>query len=334
VKVVFPYNQGKHWSAALRNCKTGIVLLNMGGPDTLDDVQPFLFNLFCDREIIRLGPAFLQKPLAWIISRRRAPKSRANYAQIGGGSPLKTITCRQARALEESLREHGDFSVVVAMRYWPPLADEALSELLQQGVDQIIALTLYPHFSKATTGSSVSRLRDCLNRLAPGLPLKVITSWPTQPSYIKALSGNIATGMRIFPSTEVALVYSAHSLPVSFIAEGDPYVDHLQQTIQAVEKVTGLQGRICYQSRSGPVEWLSPSTPEMLEQLAIEGCKNILMVPISFVSDHIETLFEINILYKERAAQLGMHIEACPSLNINPTFIAALRELILESKAG
>ncbi len=314
----------------MKNCKTGIALLNMGGPDTLDDVQPFLFNLFCDREIIRLGPALLQKPLAWLISRRRAPRSKANYAQIGGGSPLKTITCHQAQALEESLLLHGDYSVVVAMRYWPPLADEAIKELLRQGVALIIVLTLYPHFSKATTGSSVSHFRSCLNHLAPGLPLKVIDSWPTQPSYIKALAENISDGLRYFNSTQVALVYSAHSLPVSFIQEGDPYVDHINQTILALEKITGIPGRICYQSRSGPVEWLAPSTPEMLELLAIEGCKNILMVPISFVSDHIETLYEISILYKERAAQLGMHLQACPSLNLNPTFISALRELVID----
>lgn len=306
----------------------------MGGPDTLNDVQPFLYNLFCDREIIRLGPALLQKPLAWLISRRRAAKSKANYAQIGGGSPLKKITCRQAKALEESLRDDGDYSVAVAMRYWPPLADEAIGSLLRRGVDRVILLTLYPHFTKATTGSSVAHFRGCLNRLAPELPLRVIASWPTQPSYIKALAENIAAGLRTFDSPEVALVYSAHSLPVSFIKEGDPYVEHLNQTILALEKITGIPGRICYQSRSGPVEWLAPSTPEMLEQLAIEGYKNILMVPISFVSDHIETLFEISILYKERAAQLGMHLQACQSLNTNPAFISALRELVIDESNG
>jgi len=315
---------------AAKNCKTGVILLNMGGPDTLDDVQPFLYNLFCDRQIIRLGPAFLQKPLAWLISRRRAAKSKANYAKIGGGSPLKTITGLQAKALEESLQKDGEYAVAIAMRYWHPLADEAIRSLLRQRVGRIILLTLYPHFSKATTGSSLSHFRNCLSRLAPGFPLKVIASWPAQPSYIKALAGNIADGLQAFESPEVAVVYSAHSLPLSFIKEGDPYVDHLKETILAIENITGIQGRLCYQSRSGPVEWLSPSTPEMLEQLAAEGCKNILMVPISFVSDHIETLFEISILYREKAEHLGMHLQACSSLNLNPTFIAALRELVLE----
>jgi len=302
----------------------------MGGPDTLDDVQPFLYHLFCDREIIHLGPAFLQKPLAWLISRRRAAKSKENYARIGDGSPLKNITVNQAKALEESMREDGDYSVTIAMRYWPPLADEAIESLLRQGINRIIVLTLYPHFSKATTGSSVSHFRSCLNRLVPGFPLRVIASWPTQTSYIKALADNITDGLQTFDSPEVVVVYSAHSLPVSFIQEGDPYVDHIKETILAIESVTGIPGRLCYQSRSGPVEWLSPSTPEMLEKLAIEGCKNILMVPISFVSDHIETLFEISILYKEMAEHLGMRLQACASLNLNPTFIQALRELVIE----
>jgi protoporphyrin/coproporphyrin ferrochelatase len=313
----------------VKPCKTGVVLLNMGGPDTLEDVQPFLYNLFCDREIIRLGPAFLQKPLAWLISRRRSPKSKSNYAQIGGGSPLKTITFSQAKALEMSLRKVGEYRVTIAMRYWPPLADEAIETLLQQGVNQIILLTLYPHFSKATTGSSLSHFRGCLRRLAPTIPLKVIASWPTQPSYIKALADTITDGIRSFDSPDVVIVYSAHSLPVSFIKEGDPYVDHINQTIQETEKITGKKGRLSYQSKSGPVEWLAPSTPEMLELLALEGHKNILMVPISFVSDHIETLFEINILYKEKAAQLGMHLQACASLNSNQLFITALQELVI-----
>jgi protoporphyrin/coproporphyrin ferrochelatase len=315
----------------LKNRKTGVVLLNMGGPDTLDDVQPFLYNLFCDREIIRLGPAFMQKPLAWLIARRRAPKSRANYAKIGGGSPLKAITFSQARALEASLQNDGDYTVTVAMRYWPPMADEAIKSLLQRGVEQITLLTLYPHFSKATTGSSVAHFRSALNRLAPKVPLRIVSSWPSQSSYVLALVENITEGLSTFKDQEVALVYSAHSLPVSFIEEGDPYVEHINQTIQAIEKIIGLSGRLCYQSRSGPVEWLSPSTPEMLEQLAQEGCKNILMVPISFVSDHIETLFELSILYKDKAAQLGMNLRTCESLNVKPTFIAGLRELVLQS---
>ncbi len=304
----------------------------MGGPDTLEDVRPFLYNLFSDREIIRLGPAFLQRFLAWIISRRRTPKSRAIYAKIGGGSPLKDITLRQAKALQEALRQDGEYIVTIAMRYWPPFADDAIRELLTAGIDRLIALPLYPHYSRATSGSSLSHLGQNLQRLAPDLPFTSISSWPSQDHYIKALVENIAMGLRSFGTQSVEIVYSAHSLPVSFIRTGDPYVEHLEQTVAAIERSLHKRGRICYQSRSGPVEWLSPSTPEMLESLAEEGCKNILMVPISFVSDHVETLYEIEILYREQAAQLGMNLQACASLNTNPLFIQSLRSLVLQEK--
>ncbi len=315
------------------NGKNGVILLNMGGPDTLDNVRPFLFNLFADRDIIQLGPAFMQKFLAWIIARRRAPKSRAIYAKIGGGSPLKDISFRQAKALQNVLGEDGDYIVTVAMRYWPPFADQAIQELLTAGVEHLTALTLYPHYSKATTGSSLSQLQQSLQRLAPDMPFTCISSWPTQSDYITALADNIMKELPSFASQPVHIVYSAHSLPVSFIRDGDPYVEHIEQTIKAVEKITGQSGRLCYQSRSGPVEWLSPSTPEMLQSLAEEGCKNILMVPISFVSDHVETLYEINMLYREQAAKLGMCLKSSPSLNTNPLFIQGLKSLVLQKKS-
>lgn len=317
-------------SGTLQSGKNGVILLNMGGPETLENVRPFLFNLFSDREIIRLGPAFLQKFLAWIIARRRAPKSRAIYSQIGGSSPLKEISFRQAKALQASLSGDGDYVVTVAMRYWPPFADQAIEELLKVGVTHLTAVTLYPHYSKATTGSSLTQFQQSLQRLAPNIPFTSISSWPTQDSYVKALAVNITTGLQAFDTQAVEIVYSAHSLPVSFIEDGDPYVDHIKQTIAAIEAITEQSGRLCYQSRSGPVEWLSPSTPEMLEILAGEGCKNILMVPISFVSDHVETLYEINILYREQAAQLGMCLKPSASLNTNPLFIQGLRSLILQ----
>ncbi len=316
----------------MRSGKNGVILLNMGGPDSLDSVRPFLFNLFSDREIIRLGPAFMQKFLAWIISRRRAPKSRAIYSKIGGSSPLKEISFRQAKALQDALRADGDYRVTVAMRYWPPYADEAIEGMLQAGVKHLTALTLYPHYSKATTGSSLSHLQQSLQRLAPDLPVTCIASWPAQNDYVTALAENIVKGLEAFESQPVQIVYSAHSLPLSFIEDGDPYVDHIKQTITAIEKITDQSGRLCFQSRSGPVEWLSPSTPEMLETLAAEGCKNILMVPISFVSDHVETLYEINILYREQAAGLGMCLQPCPSLNTNPRFIQGLRALVLQKE--
>ena len=307
-----------------------IILLNMGGPEQLDDVAPFLYNLFSDREIIRLGPCFMQKPLAWFISRRRAPKSQKTYALIGGGSPLTRITLEQEAALQEALAGDGNFKVTTAMRYWQPRSKETLARLDLGQIHHLIALPLYPHYSRATNGSSINDLKRSLAQLPNPPALHTIDSWPTQPSYIEALSNKILAGAQQFTGEPFQVVYSAHSLPVSFIDEGDPYVDHIQQTIQAVGALTHLPGRLCFQSRSGPVEWLAPSTPDMLKTLAAEGCRNILMVPISFVSDHVETLYEINMLYREQARALGMRLESSAGLNTDPVFIRGLKELVLE----
>ena len=308
---------------------TGVILLNMGGPEKPEDVRPFLYNLFSDREIIRLGPFFMQKPLAWIIARKRAPKSMKTYQMIGGGSPLTRITIEQGEALETALRSHGDFSVVCAMRYWQPDTDTALRQLAAKGLRNIVALSLYPHFSCATTGSSVKELKRAIKRSGYNFSLRLIESWPTQPDYIRTVADNILDAVEKFSPKQPQIVYSAHSLPVSFIEEGDPYVDHIKASIAHIEEITGLPGKLCFQSRSGPVEWLSPSTPDMLQSLAEEGCKNILMVPVSFVSDHVETLYEIEILYRNQARDLGMRLESIKALNCNPAFITGLKKLIL-----
>ena len=309
---------------------TGVLLLNMGGPDNLQDIPAFLYNLFADRSIIRLGPAPLQKPLAWLISRRRAPKSRKIYSRIGGGSPLRRITEAQAAGLEGALAADGDFLVRTAMRYWQPDADHAISGLRRAGVSRIIALPLYPHYSRATSGSSLADLRRAHQRIAADIPYAEIPSWPEEPHYIEALAARIEEGQRRFGSS-FELVYSAHSLPVSFIRDGDPYVKELQRTIAALEARTGIPGRLCYQSRSGPVEWLAPATSDMLATLAADGCKRILMVPISFVSDHVETLYEIDMLFKEQARAMGMDLLSTASLNCDPVFIEGLRSLVMKA---
>lgn len=310
--------------------KIAVILLNMGGPAKLEDVRPFLFNIFSDREIIRLGPPFLQKPIAWYIARKRAPKSMDIYRQIGGGSPITTITRQQQDALEKALKNDGDFMVTTAMRYWKPTSASAVELVRSKQATKVVALSLYPHFSCATSGSSIKELKQHLTGL-DSRQLIEIASWPTQPDYVNCLATKIKHGLEHFETEDVELLYSAHSLPVSFIEEGDPYVEHLNQTITAVEKITGKIGRLCYQSRSGPVEWLSPSTPEMIETVAGEGGKNILMVPISFVSDHVETLYEINIQYKELAASHNISLQASESLNTDPQFIEGLRQLVLQS---
>ncbi len=318
--------------------KIGVLLLNMGGPEKQEDVRPFLYNLFSDRQIIRLGPALLQKPLAAMIARRRAPVSMENYQKIGGGSPLTRITAEQAQALEkrleQSLAGEGNCIVRSCMRYWPPFADAVLREMVDAGVTELIALPLYPHYCRATTGSSFSDLRQQKAKLGRNLPIREIRSWPAEPEYINALVARIREGLALFPDNEqeaVQLVYSAHSLPKKFIDQGDPYVEELKITIAAIEKQIGRQGKLCFQSRSGPVEWLEPSTPDMLKQLAGQGCQNILMVPIAFVSDHIETLYEIDMLYRDQAAELGMRLESTRGLNDDPQFIKALRTLALRA---
>lgn len=315
----------------MNSAKTAVILLNMGGPEKSEDVRPFLYNIFSDREIIRLGPALLQKPLAWYIARKRAPKSIATYNRIGGGSPITSITLAQQQALQRALAEHGEFVVTTAMRYWHPSTEAALAQLKNKRPDTLVALSLYPHYSCATSGSSLNELKRRLQQIPVADDLVEIGSWPDHPGYIACLAEKIKDGLARFETDEPELVYSAHSLPTSFIEEGDPYVDHLQRTIKAVEAITGKKGQICYQSRSGPVEWLSPSTPEMIQKLADDGCRSILMVPISFVSDHVETLVEINMQYRELAAERGVRLETSASLNDDPAFIAALKDIVLQA---
>lgn len=309
--------------------KTGVLLLNLGGPEQTEDVEAFLYNLFSDRQIIRLGPFFLQKFIARRIAKKRAPKSIVNYNKIGGGSPIRQLSEEQASQLEKQLAPYGEFLVRVCMRYWHPFASETIDELIRAGVDELIALPLYPHYSVATTGSSLSDLRRTLKNKDIKLPLKTIKSWPTEAGYITALADSIQEELSRFGNEEVALVYSAHSLPVKFIEDGDPYVDELQQTIKALEKKIGQKGTLCYQSRSGPVEWLGPSTPETITSLADSSCKNMLVVPLSFVSDHVETLYEIDMEYRTMAESLGMRFAITPGLNSAPHFIDALRNLVL-----
>ena len=296
----------------------------------MEDVEHFLYNLFSDRMIIRLGPAFMQKIIARFISWRRAPKSSQAYAKIGGGSPLGRITADQAEALTKKLASSGPFKVYVAMRYWHPAARETLRQLQKDGIKRVIALPLYPHYSRATTGSSTADLAQASRSFLPAFEISTIESWPVQPEYINALAKTIKNGVALFDGVKPQVVYSAHSLPVKFIEEGDPYVEHLKQTIQAVESITAMKGMLCFQSRSGPVEWLSPSPPDILEKLAENGCRNVLMVPISFVSDHVETLYEVDMLYHDMARDLGIRLERTESLNCMDEFIDALKELVLK----
>ena len=319
----------------------GVILLNLGGPDSLQAVRPFLYNLFSDREIIRLGPLFLQKPVAWLISFFRSKKTKRLYSLIGGKSPILNITMAQAKALEGALNSslslqslhppfikggRGVFKVYVGMRYWHPFIDEVVPEMHRSGIKRIVALNMYPQYSHATTGSSMSRFKKVLSQY----PMEVffITSWFNHPLYIEALVDVIKRGLEGWG--DVHVLFSAHNLPETLIKEGDPYVEQINGTIKEITKRLNIQWHLSYQSKSGPVKWLEPSTEEMLKRFAEKGFKNILLVPISFVSDHIETLYEIDILYKGLASRLGLALKRVDSLNTHPLFIGALKDIIMK----
>jgi ferrochelatase len=307
----------------------GVVFLNMGGPDSLATVRPFLYNLFSDREIIQLGPRFLQPLIAWAISMRRAPKSRAAYAKIGGMSPLAITTRAQAKAVEQLLNNklQEKLFCLTGMRYWDPRTPDVLHNMKDMGIYKVLGLSLYPHYSRATSGSSIGELERCAGKL--GLEINIIDSFPDHPGYVAALEDVVQEGLKkVKDKKKFALVYSAHSLPKSMVEEGDPYVEHLDRTIVALEKLTGIKGHLCYQSRSGPVEWLEPGTDVLLNELAEKGFNSLLVLPISFVSDHVETLYEIDMLYSDMMAEKGVQLIRTPSLNDRTLFISALSNLV------
>jgi len=326
----------------------GIVLLNLGGPDSLNAVRPFLYNLFSDREIIKLGPLFLQKPLARMISIFRSAKSRKMYDLIGGKSPINDITRAQADALETSLnskslanRSSPAFKVYMGMRYWHPFIKDVVRQIFDDGIRQLIVLSLYPHYSKTTTGSSIAEFKRAIEGFKVHgslFTVKYIDQWYDHPLYIDSLAEVIGQGITDLRGDDFTLLYSAHGLPKSIIEHGDPYLEHIKTTIELTNKmlseepynISGLKWALSFQSRTGPVEWLDPSTSQAIENFSSEGVKKLLVVPISFVSDHVETLYEIDILFKDIAKREGIDLKRCRSLNTSDRFIAVLKELVME----
>jgi ferrochelatase len=319
--------------------KIGVLLFNLGGPETLADVRPFLFNLFSDPEILRLPIRAMRKPLAWLISTARHKKSSGYYAQIGGGSPLRRITEEQAAALRKELARRGvEANVYIGMRYWRPGAEEAIDQILGDGVDELVLLPLYPQFSVSTTGSSLKDF-DALTDKRNGLQRirrHYIRQWHTHKTYIEALTRQIAGEIEKFPDPDprhVHLLFSAHSVPQSYIENGDPYLQHTIETVRLVSEKLGCLSpvHLSFQSKVGPVKWLEPSTDAKLRELASHGVEQALAIPISFVSDHIETLYELDILYKKLADEIGIKTyRRVPALNCDPTFINALADLVCE----
>ena len=312
---------------------TGVVLLNMGGPDSLNAVRPFLARLFSDRELIRLPAAPVTQPLfAWIVSGIRARKVRRYYKEIGGGSPIGAITERQRFALEEALRATGGrFKVYTGMRYWYPLAKHAALEMRQDGVARAIALPLYPHFCSATTGSSMNDLRRWMKWAGCSCPLTAIRSYPDHPKYVAALAETIAGTIRDADRGAMFLLFSAHGVPKALIDGGDPYREETERTVAAVMRsFPGLPHGISYQSKVGPTAWLPPDTVSEVTRLAREGVKTLVVVPVSFVSEHIETLHELDVRLAAHARQAGIQsFLRTPALNDAPGFIAALADLVL-----
>jgi protoporphyrin/coproporphyrin ferrochelatase len=307
---------------------TGVILLNMGGPDSLDSVSPFLHNLFSDRDIIRLGPAFFQRPFARLISAVRAKRSRGIYSLIGGKSPLADITAAQVGALESELVSGGkSYRVYAGMTYWQPFIKDVVAKMVADGASEIVALSLYPQYSKATTGPAMKQFREAAEKA--GTRYHCIESWCDHPLYVDALCEKIEAGIATFIARP-ALLFSAHSLPQRFIDEGDSYLEHTIRTIDAVTDRVRMEWHLSFQSRSGPVKWMGPSTGQMLGDLAEKGVKDLLVVPVSFVSDHIETLYEIDILYRDMAAKLGINLRRTESLNTSPKFIKALADLVIK----
>ncbi|HEY5995817.1 MAG TPA: ferrochelatase [Candidatus Deferrimicrobiaceae bacterium] len=315
--------------------KTGVVLLNMGGPDSLSAVRPFLANLFSDKELIRLPAAFVTQPLfAWLVSGFRSRHVRGYYADIGGGSPIASITGAQAQALETALSGSvpgRTFKVYVGMRYWHPSTKHAVLRMKDDGITDVVALPLYPHYCAATTGSSVNDLKKWMRWAGLAVPLCEIRSYPDHAGYVAALAGKIQASTAGIPADGMHLLFSAHGVPKYFIDEGDSYENEIGRCVAAVGAwFPNLPRSISYQSRAGRAVWLGPDTVEETKRLAASGVKTLVVVPISFVSEHIETLHELDIRLKADALSAGIgRFIRVPTLNDDPPFIAALRDILL-----
>jgi len=325
--------------------KVGVLLLNLGGPETLDDVQPFLYNLFADPDIIRLPPPvqFLQGFLANALSASRAPKSREAYESIGGGSPLRRITEDQANALQAAMQARGiQAKTYVGMRYWKPFTEDAIDAIKRDGVTRLVVLPLYPQFSISTSGSSLRLLEQYFaeDEELASVRHTVIPSWYQRPGYVKAMAVMIAQTLKtkFEDDKEPLIFFSAHGVPVSYVEQaGDPYKDEMEACVRLITEELGSMGVnnehvLAYQSRVGPVEWLKPYTDDTIRELGKKGTEALCAVPISFVSEHIETLEEIDMEYRELAEESGIKKWGrVPALDTDPLFIDDLADAVIEA---
>lgn len=331
--------------------KVGVVLFNMGGPDSLDAVQPFLYNLFSDHDIIQI-PKPIQKPLAFLISRIRSKKTKKYYEIMGGRSPQKEQTLRQAQALQDALGDN--YKVVVAMRYWHPFTEEALEELFKERINNIILIPLYPQYSRTTTGSSFNEFDRKIRRYiklgrftvlstlngqekpyyySSNIPIKKVNCYFDNPEYIDAMVSQIKECVPNYQ--EYFFLFSAHSLPEKIILNGDPYKRQTEKTVDLIMKnFPGVKYALSYQSKVGPVKWLQPFTEETIRELASNGIKKLIVIPVSFVSEHSETLYELDYQYGNLAKELGIESYIrVPTLQTHPGFIRTLRNLVIISSS-
>ena len=316
---------------AIRNRRIAVVLFQLGGPDTLEAIEPFLFNLFSDPDIIDFPFARLgRKALAKLISTTRAKKVQHHYAAIGGGSPIRRFTELQARALEGALAESElEARCFVAMRYWHPFTAEAIAGLRAADCDEVVLLPLYPQYSSTTTGSS---LHEWQRLFAEDLPVHTVRNFYRHRLYLDALVERIGEALDRFPRpAEAELVFSAHSVPQAVIEKGDPYQREIEETVELLIERGGWRNHrhLCYQSKVGASKWLQPSLHATLRELARARAREVCVVPVSFVSDHVETLGEIDHEARQEAASLGIaQFEMTAGLNDSPVFIAALASLV------
>lgn len=314
----------------------GLIVLNLGGPTNLDDVEPFLRRLFGDPDVIQLGWLRPLQPLfARMVAKRRAPFSREAYAQIGGRSPILAETTAQAQAVAAALGRRGvAVHPVVAMAAWHPFAEAALADLSAKGIKRAIALPLYPHESRATTGSSLNQLEHARRR-HDGVEIAAVKRYPDAEGYVAALVARTEEAIATLPPEHrgsAPVLFSAHGLPEAYIERGDPYLDDVRTTIEAVRRrmALGARGRLCFQSKVGRQRWLGPATEEMLDELARAGTPAVVVVPVAFTGEHVETLQEIDILYRDRALAAGIqHFARARTVGVHPAFIEALADLAI-----
>ncbi|XP_070178647.1 ferrochelatase, mitochondrial-like isoform X2 [Littorina saxatilis] len=318
--------------------KTGIVLLNLGGPEKAADVHDFLLRLFLDKDLIPL-PA--QNKLAPVIARRRTPKIIEQYQKIGGGSPIKKWTELQGQAMVDILDEispdTAPHKYYIGFRYAHPLTEDTIQQLEQDGVERAVAFTQYPQYSCSTTGSSLNAIyrHYAKHGASNNVVWSVIDRWPTHPGLVKAFANNIRDEIARFPEEDqddVVILFSAHSLPMKVVNRGDPYPLEVSATVQRVMEELGQSHsyRLVWQSKVGPLPWLSPQTDDAIKGLVARNNKNILLVPIAFTSDHIETLYELDLEYAQHlGAEVGVkNIRRAASLNDNPIFIEAMADIV------